>query len=202
MSKSHSVASAAPGTLLPASLGTCIPIMGKVFTSVGNIYFHNVSLQIRLMVLNPEHGFISDRPLTEDDVQLLVDVCVRKLSQVHSPSLATIQMQVYFDTNFGSRHDIINENRTNIQLHTSNLIKEIIETYANTKDDLEKLYRKIVVVTVTSSGLGNPTHPSVLKEATGMFNIQSLIVTIMSRAVVAFHMQLYSFLGSLSLKIE
>lgn len=154
------------------------------------------------MVLNPEHGFISDRPLTKDDVQLLVDVCVKKLSQAHSPSLATIQMQVYFDTNFGSRRDIINENRTNIQLHISNLIKEIIETYANTKEDLEKLYRKIVVVTVTSSGLGNPTHPRVLKEATGMFNTQSLIVTIMSRDVVAFHTQLYFHFGPLPLKIE
>jgi len=202
LSKAHSGASAPPGNLLPASLGTRIPTMGKVFTSVGNIYFHNVSLQIRLMVLNPEHGFISDRPLGKDDVQLLVDVCVKKLSEAHSPSLATIQMQVYFDTNFGSRHDIINENRTNIQLHTSNLIKEIIETYANTKEDLEKLYKKIVVVTVTNSGLGNPTHPSVLKEATGMFNTQPLIVTIMSWAVVAFHTQLYSLFGSLSLKTE
>lgn len=202
MSKAHGGASAAPGTLLPAYLGTCIPIMGKVFTSVCNIYFHTVSLQIRLMVLNPEHGFISDRPLTRDDVQLLVDVCVQKLSETHSPSLATIQMQVYFDTNFGSRHDIINENRANIQLHTSNLIKEIIETYANTKEDLEKLYRKMAVVTVTSSGLGNPTHPSVLREATGMFNTQSLIVTIMSRAVVTFNSLLHSLFGCLPLKIE
>jgi hypothetical protein len=154
------------------------------------------------MVLNPEHGFISDRPLSRDDVQLLVDVCVQKLSEAHSPSLATIQMQVYFDTNFGSRHDIINENRANIQLHTSNLIKEIIETYANTKEDLEKLYRKIVVVTVTSSGLGNPTHPSVLKEATGMFNAQSLTVTVLSREMVAFQTLIYCIFGSLALKIE
>jgi hypothetical protein len=123
------------------------------------------------MVLNPEHGFISDRPLARDDVQLLVDVCVQKLSEEYSPSLATIQMQVYFDTNFATRHDIINENRANIKLRTMPLIKEIIEIYAKTKEDVEKLYHKIVVTTITSSGLGNPTHLSILREATGKFII-------------------------------
>jgi hypothetical protein len=119
------------------------------------------------MILNPEHGFISDRPLARDDVQLLVDVCVQKLSEEYSPSLATIQMQVYFDTNFATRHDIIIENRANNKLRTKPLIKEIIDTYTKTKEDLEKLYRKIVVTTATISGLGNPTHLSTLKEATG-----------------------------------
>jgi hypothetical protein len=169
--------------------------MGKVFTSVDNTYFHSVSLQIKLMVLNAEHSFISDRPLARDDVQLLVDMCVQKLSEAHSPSLATIQMQVYFDTNFGSRHDIITEHRANIQRHTSNLIKEIIDTYAKTKEDLEKLYRKMVVTTVTSSGLGNPSHPRVLREATGKFNIHSI-------TVITIHCLLYSIFWSLPLKIE
>jgi hypothetical protein len=123
------------------------------------------------MVLNPEHGFISDRPLARDDVKLLVDVCVKKLSEKYSPSLATIQMQVYFDTNFASRHDIISENRASIKLRTTPFVKEIIETHAKTKEDLEKLYRKIVVTTVISSGLGNPTHLNILRDATGKFSI-------------------------------
>ncbi|XP_033608369.1 cilia- and flagella-associated protein 206 [Cryptotermes secundus] len=130
-----------------------------------NITDNCAAYVIKLMVLNPEHGFISDRPLARDDVQLLVDVCVQKLSEECSPSLATIQMQVYFDTNFATRHDIINENRANIKLRTMPLIKEIIETHAKTKEDLEKLYRKIVVTTATSSGLGNPTNSSILREA-------------------------------------
>jgi hypothetical protein len=159
--------------------------MGKAFISVGNTYFHTVSLQIKLMVLNAEHGFISDRPLARDDVQLLVNMCVQKLSEPRSPSLATIQMQVYFDTNFGSRYDIITEHRANIQLHTSNLIKAIIQTYAKTKEDLEKLYRKMVVTTVTSSGLGNPNHPSVLREATGRFSMQPIMM-------ITFHSLFYS----------
>ncbi|XP_069694872.1 cilia- and flagella-associated protein 206 [Periplaneta americana] len=117
------------------------------------------------MVLNPEHGFISDRPLVRDDVQRLVDVCVQKLSEEHSVPLATIQMQVYFDTNFAPRQDIINENRANIKLRTAPLIKEIIETNTKTKEDLDKLYRKMVVTTIMSSGLGNPTQLGVLREA-------------------------------------
>ncbi|PSN39196.1 Cilia- and flagella-associated protein 206 [Blattella germanica] len=92
------------------------------------------------MVLNPSHGFISDRPLARDDVQLLVDICVQKLSEELSPSLATIQMQVYFDTNFAPREDIINENHTSIKLRTTPLIKEIIESDVKSSDDLEKLY--------------------------------------------------------------
>jgi hypothetical protein len=139
------------------------------------------------MVLNPEHGFISDRPLARDDVKLLVDVCVQKLSEKYSPSLATIQMQVYFDTNFASRHDIINENRANIKLRTSPFVKEIIETYAKTKEDLEKLHRKIVVTTVISSGLGNPTHLNILREASGKFSIQPFMVTVLLRIVTPFH---------------
>ena len=115
------------------------------------------------MVLNPKHGFISDRPLARDDVQLLVDICVQKLSEELSPSLATIQMQVYFDTNFAPREDIINENHANIKLRTTPLMKEIIEG----NGDLDKLYRKMVVATVVCSGLGNPTHNGVLREATG-----------------------------------
>lgn len=145
--------------------------MQNILISIGNKYFHTVLFQIKLLVLNPEHGFISDRPLARDDVKLLIDVCVQKLSEKYSPSLATIQMQVHFDTNFASRHDIINDNRASIKFQTAPFIKEIIATYAKTKEDLEKLYRKIVVTTVISSGLGNPTHLNILREATGKFRI-------------------------------
>ncbi|KAJ4445803.1 hypothetical protein ANN_12488 [Periplaneta americana] len=135
-----------------------------------NISDNCAAYMIKLMVLNPEHGFISDRPLVRDDVQRLVDVCVQKLSEEHSVPLATIQMQVYFDTNFAPRQDIINENRANIKLRTAPLIKEIIETNTKTKEDLDKLYRKMVVTTIMSSGLGNPTQLGVLREAAGKYH--------------------------------
>jgi hypothetical protein len=150
------------------------------------------------MVLNPEHGIISDRPLAREDVQLLVDMCVQKLSEEYSPSLAMIQMQVYFDNNFAPRHDMISENRANIKLQITPLVKEIIETYAKTKEDLDKMYRKLVVTTVISSGLGNPSHNSILKEATGKFNIQNFMVIVVSGIVTPSHCLFNSVVWSLS----
>jgi hypothetical protein len=161
--------------------------MQNTLISVSNVYFKTVLLQIKLMVLNPEHGFTSDRPLARDDVKLLIDVCVQKLSEKYSPSLETIQMQAYFDTNFTSRHGIINENRANIKLRTAPFIKEIIETCAKSKDDLEKLYRKIVVTTVISSGIGNPTHLNILREATGKFSTKSFMESVLLRTAINFH---------------
>nr|CAD7459279.1 unnamed protein product [Timema tahoe] len=128
------------------------------------------SLMIKLMFLNPQHGFISDRPLSREDVQKLIQLCVEKLSEKNSSSLATIKMQVYFDTNSAPREEIISKNCEAIKTSTAPLIKEIIETTAKTKEDLEKLYRKIVVAVIISSGLGNPTNVGVLKESTGKFD--------------------------------
>ncbi|KDR14041.1 hypothetical protein L798_11954, partial [Zootermopsis nevadensis] len=124
----------------------------------------------------------------------LIDVCVQKLSEKYSPSLATIQMQVHFDTNFASRHDIINDNRASIKFQTAPFIKEIIATYAKTKEDLEKLYRKIVVTTVISSGLGNPTHLNILREATGKTSYFISLITAALSSVFP-HTELSQFMA-------
>ena len=48
------------------------------------------------------------------------------------------------------------------------VIREITDSRAKTKDDLESLYRKIVSAILLRSGLGSPTDISVVREATGI----------------------------------
>ncbi|XP_067006807.2 cilia- and flagella-associated protein 206 [Anabrus simplex] len=116
------------------------------------------------MVLNPEHGFISDRPLKQDDLFYLVKVCVDKLCETDSPSLETIRLQVYFDSHCKAKGDLVVERHNEIKIRTAPLRKEIMDSTVKSRDDLEKLYRKIVVVSIMTSGLGNPTSASVMKE--------------------------------------
>ena len=49
------------------------------------------------------------------------------------------------------------------------VIREITDSRAKTKEDLESLYRKIVSAILLRSGLGSPTDISVVREATGKF---------------------------------
>ncbi|KAJ8868306.1 hypothetical protein PR048_029822 [Dryococelus australis] len=64
-------------------------------------------------------------------------------------------------------HQIISKSHAEIWVQTYPLIKEIVETKsADTREELERLYRKLVIATVLGSGLGYPTNTGVLKEAT------------------------------------
>jgi hypothetical protein len=47
------------------------------------------------------------------------------------------------------------------------VIREITDSRAKTKEELENLYRKIVSAILLRSGLGSPTDISVVREATG-----------------------------------
>lgn len=47
--------------------------------------------------------------------------------------------------------------------------REITDTRARTREELESLYRKIVSSILLRSGLGSPTDIAVVREATGMF---------------------------------
>lgn len=45
------------------------------------------------------------------------------------------------------------------------ILKEVMEVNPVNKEEMEQLYKKIVLFTVVYSGLGNPTSQSVLREA-------------------------------------
>ncbi|XP_063237820.1 cilia- and flagella-associated protein 206 isoform X2 [Bacillus rossius redtenbacheri] len=123
---------------------------------------------LKLLLSDPSSDFSSGVPINEDDLKHLMKLCVSKLtSEKDSLSLATIKMQVYFNTNYASREDAASRSREETRARASPLVKEIVETgAADCRAELEGLYRRLVMAVVLCSGLGHPASPGVLKEAT------------------------------------
>ncbi|CAH1782884.1 unnamed protein product [Owenia fusiformis] len=125
-----------------------------------------VAFMVKAVVLNPSNEFNVDRTLTKDDVQKLIKICVDKLLDSRSPSLDTIKMQVYFDMNYTTRDEFLDEHRRVLDSRLQPVIREITDSRARTREELESLYRKIVSAVLLRSGLGSPTDIAVVREAT------------------------------------
>lgn len=82
-----------------------------------------VAFIVKAVVLEPENDFQVDRVLASDDVQRLIDLCVKRLLDNKSSSLDTIKMQVYFDMNYTTRDEFLTEHR-----------RVLGKTIENTKD--------------------------------------------------------------------
>ncbi|XP_033632882.1 cilia- and flagella-associated protein 206-like [Asterias rubens] len=125
-----------------------------------------VAFMVKAVVLDPANEFNVDRTLTKDDVQKLIKICVDHLLDTRSPALDTVKMQVYFDMNYTSRADFLDEHRRVLEQRLTPVIREITDSRARTREELESLYRKIVSAVLLRSGLGSPTDIAVVREAT------------------------------------
>ncbi|KAL5021112.1 hypothetical protein ScPMuIL_000267 [Solemya velum] len=125
-----------------------------------------VAFMVKAVVLDPSNEFNVDRTLTKEDVQKLIKLCVDRLMDTRSPSLDTVKMQVYFDMNYTTRVDFLEEHRRVLESRLQPVIREITDSRARTREELESLYRKIVSAVLLRSGLGSPTDIAVVREAT------------------------------------
>ncbi|XP_068135495.1 cilia- and flagella-associated protein 206 isoform X2 [Hyperolius riggenbachi] len=125
-----------------------------------------VAFVVKAVVLDSRNGFNVDRTLTKNDVQKLIKLCVDKLLDTKSPSLETIKMQVYFDMNYTSRGEFLDEHHRVLESRLAPVSREITDSRARTAEELESLYRKIVSYVLLRSGLGSPTDIKVVREAT------------------------------------
>lgn len=125
-----------------------------------------VAFMVKAVVLDPRNDFSTEKTLTKDDVQKLINLCVKRLLDTKSPSMDTIKMQVFFDMNYTSRKEFMEEHKRVMEIRLQPVIREITDTRARTKDELESLYRKIVSSVLLRSGLGSPTDISIVREAT------------------------------------
>ncbi|XP_072355892.1 cilia- and flagella-associated protein 206 isoform X1 [Scyliorhinus torazame] len=125
-----------------------------------------VAFMVKAVVLDPRYEFNVDRTLTKTDVSKLIMICVDRLLESQRPSLDTIKMQVYFDMNYTSRAEFLAEHRCVLESRLAPVCREITDSRARTRDELECLYRKIVSYMLLHSGLGSPTEISVVREAT------------------------------------
>lgn len=73
-----------------------------------------------------------------------------------------------------SSGDFLEEHRRVLEQRLTPVIREITDSRARTRDELESLYRKIVSAVLLRSGLGSPTDIAVVREATGNY-ILSLV---------------------------
>lgn len=125
-----------------------------------------VAFMVKAVVLDPGNEFNVDRTLTKDDVQRLIRACVDRLLDNRSPALDTVKMQVYFDMNYTTRRDFLDEHRRVLESRLQPVVREITDSRARTREELESLYRKIVSAVLLRSGLGSPTDIAVVREAT------------------------------------
>ncbi|XP_062502571.1 cilia- and flagella-associated protein 206-like [Corticium candelabrum] len=125
-----------------------------------------VAFMVKAVVLHPNHQFNVDRSLTKDDVHKLVEVCVEKLVDTASPSLDTAKMQVYFDMNYTTRNEFLEEHRRVLESRLQPTVRSITDSRARTREEFEGLYRQIVSFVLLRSGLGRPADIPVSREAT------------------------------------
>lgn len=125
-----------------------------------------IAFMVKAVVLDPRNGFNIDRVLVKSDVQKLVKLCVDRLLDTKNPSLDTIKMQVYFDMNYTSREEFLEEHHRVLQSRLSPVCREITDNRACAREELDSLYRKIVSYVLLCSGMGSPTDIKIVREAT------------------------------------
>ena len=64
--------------------------------------------------------------------------------------------------------DFLEEHRRVLESRLQPVLREITDSRARTREELESLYRKIVSAVLLRSGLGSPTDIAVVREATGI----------------------------------
>ncbi|XP_075410143.1 cilia- and flagella-associated protein 206 [Tenrec ecaudatus] len=125
-----------------------------------------IAFMVKAIVLDPSNGFHTDRTLIKSDVQKLVKLCVTRLLDNKNPSLDTIKMQVYFDMNYTSREEFLQEHHRVLESRLGPISREITDNRSCAREELESLYRKIVSYVLLRSGLGSPTDIKIVREAT------------------------------------
>lgn len=80
---------------------------------------------------------------------------------------------------FNFSADFLEEHRRVLESRLQPVIREITDSRARTREELESLYRKIVSAVLLRSGLGSPTDIAVVREATGKshFSLCTILYT-------------------------
>ncbi|XP_039709012.1 cilia- and flagella-associated protein 206 isoform X3 [Pteropus medius] len=156
-----------PPTQAESVIKNIIREIGQECAAHGDIVSETlVAFMVKAVVLDPSNGFNMDRTLIKSDVQKLVKLCVSRLLDSKNPSLDTIKMQVYFDMNYTSREEFLEEHHRVLESRLSSVSREITDNRACAREELESLYRKVVSYVLLRSGLGSPTDIKIVREAT------------------------------------
>ncbi|XP_049752928.1 cilia- and flagella-associated protein 206 isoform X2 [Elephas maximus indicus] len=156
-----------PPTQAESVIKNIIREIGQECAAHGEIVSETlVAFMVKAVVLDPSNGFNMDRALIKSDVQKLVKLCVARLLDSKNPSLDTVKMQVYFDMNYTSREEFLQEHHRVLESRLGPISREITDNRSCAREELESLYRKIVSYVLLRSGLGSPTDIKIVREAT------------------------------------
>nr|XP_023666051.1 cilia- and flagella-associated protein 206 isoform X2 [Paramormyrops kingsleyae] len=123
------------------------------------------TFMVKAVVLDPQNQFNVDRTITKQDVQEVIERCVQRLVDRQSPSVDTIKMQAYFDMHYTSRQEYLKEHRRALQAELIPVTREITDSRAKSRDELETVYGKIVSYVLLRSRMGSATDISTVREA-------------------------------------
>lgn len=82
-----------------------------------------------------------------------------------NPSILMLKMQFHFEKDYDSLDNLAMKNQVNIDKRTQPLLIEIIQAKPNSKEEFEKLLRRISIYLVLKSGLGNPGNIQVCNKS-------------------------------------
>ncbi|XP_077296674.1 cilia- and flagella-associated protein 206 [Arctopsyche grandis] len=137
-----------------------------------------VQFYMKLVSLNPDNGRHFSKKSPQDELESFIDKCAEKISDEKYPSVLMMKMQFHFEIHYDSLENLVTKNQNSIDKRTQPLVNEIVQARPSTKEESEKLLRRISIYLVLKSGLGNPGNIQVLREGTAalnsIFNIDDL----------------------------
>nr|XP_040577025.1 cilia- and flagella-associated protein 206-like isoform X2 [Lepeophtheirus salmonis] len=121
---------------------------------------------LKLAFQDPVTGYKENEPLSESDVDELVENCIQRILFDFSPSMETIRMQAEYLGQYKSKESILSEHSKALDHRLAPLTRTVVEDSSRTLSGREELYQKIVLLCVLRSGLGDPRDKFVMREST------------------------------------
>ncbi|VDO69376.1 unnamed protein product [Schistosoma margrebowiei] len=107
-------------------------------------------------------------------------------------------MQVFFEINHLKKDEFLNEHHRVLEKRLEPVLREVIESRAKLREELEATYQNIISALLLRSGLGSPTNMDVIRETTAALQSifpQTDIASFLSANVSQKRKQLYEFTG-------
>ncbi|CAH8873421.1 unnamed protein product [Trichobilharzia szidati] len=125
-----------------------------------------VAFIVKAVVLDPDSGFLPDKALDNEDIKKLIELCVGRLTDQECLSVDTIKMQVFFEMNHLQKGEFLNEHHRVLEKRLEPVLRDVIDSKAKMREELEAAYRSIISALLLQSGLGSPTNMEVVRETT------------------------------------
>ncbi|XP_060528377.1 cilia- and flagella-associated protein 206-like [Cylas formicarius] len=141
-------------------------IIRECFPKQIQVHKNFVTYLTKLLLMDPNWGISEDFFVRRENVQKFVGYVLEEmLEKQDRPLVCTLKIQFYFDCNLKHVDYVIETNRNDIRNRLARLKDDIFcSQNVSDKEELDKLFRKIVYYITLISGLGNPTQTRVFQE--------------------------------------